>query len=383
MQYDRRQALKGLATVATSAAGLPLLGCGSADEFDGEGDIGQAGQAFTAVQWRTLEYKVSAPGSITSEPALFSNTPGWTTAVRSSDKTFYVRRAGMTLESGWIQFGTRQFESPPAATMQNPYPGTGELFVLAGRTSDNRLYTLEGRLPTGPNDQPPPDPAWTEVWRRMKDVDNGSAANPALAAGPGRIVLTFLKSNLIYAHVRLLPYLTNSWSADAAPSPSFPAGVTPKGVPAITYLGGNFNKYVVMVRCTTANGNKLYWIYFNGTSFQGNWVQAFTEGVTIDSDPSIEWDFGYNALTIYVRSGNSIIHTSVTGPGGVGIYSWNAIPQAPNSTLSGAPRAAYGAGIEGVRAVIIRGYGPATPAGQNGRGVAYAETPGFPNPFPV
>lgn len=190
-------------------------------------------------------------------------------AVRHSDNTFHVKRAGMTLQSAWKQFGPRTFSSPPAATMQILYPGTGDLFVLAGRSDNNRIYTIEGQLPPYPADQTPTDPIWTQAsWEQVVDVDYGSAANPTLAAGPSRIVLGFLKD-------------------------------------------------------------------------------------------------------------------SVQGPGDIGIYSWSAIPQTPNTTLSGAPRAVYGAGIEGVRMVTIRGYGPATPPNGNARGIACAETFGFPNPFPV
>lgn len=50
MQYNRRQALKGLTTVAASVAALPLVGCGSVDEFAGEEGLDQASQALAPAQ---------------------------------------------------------------------------------------------------------------------------------------------------------------------------------------------------------------------------------------------------------------------------------------------------------------------------------------------
>ena len=91
-------------------------------------------------------------------------------------------------------------------------------------------------------------------------------------------------------------------------------------MPAITFISGSINKLLVMVRGTSDGVAGLYWIFFNGTVFGGSaWNQAFTGGVTVSSDPALEYDRDNGAVTLYFRSGNDVLQISVTQPGEFGI----------------------------------------------------------------
>ena len=153
------------------------------------------------------------------------------------------------------------------------------------------------------------------------------------------------------------------------------------GVPAITFMSGSQNKFIVMVRGTNAGVTGLYWILFNGTAFEGSsWNQAFTGGVTVSSDPALEFDRDNNALTLYFRSGPEVLQTSVTQPGEFGVKSYVPVENFSNEVLRGAPRAAWPAGIEGIRTVVIRGFNDFVTSNQN-RHIMSAETKGAPDPF--
>ncbi len=374
------------ALAATLALGVALAGCGGVVDGDAEdededesAELGTRTQDLRSDAWRTWS-SASADTAIDTDPSICSNQVGYFVTVRNSDQRFHVRRTVQQTNPAWKQFGTRQFASAPTCTMQQPYPGSGNKFLLAGKGTDNRVYVVEGLLPAAAPGAPPPNPDWTGSWTEVSSTQySGNNGRPALGSNGSRVVLAFLNGSRVNARNQTLPYSASSWSSPPAQSPVFPSGVTVSGIPAITYISGSTNKFVVMVRGLTSGGAGLFWIYFNGTSFDGDWTQAFIPSA-VDSDPAMDWDTTYNALTVYFRSGNEIIQTSVTLPGGLGVWPFYPIPASSSTVILGAPRAVFGGGIEGIRSAVVRGYDSQTP--QSNRGLLLSEVFGIPSPWP-
>lgn len=272
----------------------------------------------------------------------------------------------------------------PAGTVAQP-PGKGPLFLIAGK-SENKIFVVEGEVqPVGPGGVTQ-NPNWTGPWTQVSSTTYGAFQGyPALGSNGQRVVVTFLSNNKIYAHTRMLPY-TSSWG-DRISGPTLPKGVTiptePEGyyaVPGITYLGGAHDKFLIMVRAQNRSGTKgLYYITFNGTSF-GSWQgPAFTSPHTVSSDPALEFDHDYDALSVYFRSNNEIKHTSVVNPGDIGARPIWAIDEPESPVMYGAPRVVWGGGTEGNRTLIVRGFLPNTPNNLKTKTIlANAGVPGHP-----
>jgi len=369
------------ATGLSVIGALSLLGSGCSVETGAlqEPDTGTETQALHENAWRNWSSR-EASTAINDEPTICSNTVGYVVGVRNSDQRYYLKRTSFSTNPNWKQFGTKTFSSPPSCSMQYAYPDTNPLFLLAGKGTDNRIYVIEGTLPTA-TDLVPPNPDWTGPWAQVSSSEFSGSSNgrPALGTNNSRVVLTYLNNNRIYARYRNLPYGSNSWSS-VVTAPQFPAGVTVTGIPAITYVRGSTNRFTIMVRGTNAGATGLYWIYFTGTAFQGSWGQAFIPG-TISSDPAMEYDTVYNALTLYYRSGNEVIQTSVAHPGELGSRPFWPIPNLASTTVLGAPRVVFGGGIEGNRAAVIRGHDSAIPTANKNRGHLLAEVFHAPSPW--
>jgi hypothetical protein len=329
--------------------------------------------------WR----RTTATANITNSPAICSNRKGFFVTVQhaSPDSRFYVKTWFFVENPEWKQFGTRQFASPPTCAMQYPYPSNDPKLLLAGKSTDNRIYVVEGELPEA-DSQVAPNPDWTGPWTQVSAATytGSTSGRPALASSGSRVVLTYVNVNRLYAFHRALPF-AHSWTGPVA-APAFPTDVSSTGIPAITYMAGSTNKFVIMVQGRVGATGGLYWIYFNGTAFQGSWARAFVP-LAVESDPALEYDPEWGALTVYFQSGNAILQTSVHTPGEIGVYPFEPIANPSGAVIYGSPRAVFGGGIEGLRAAIVKGYDPLVPPEQQMRGFFLTEvTNGAPQPWP-
>lgn len=378
----KRFARSGAVLAGAFALSATAVGCGGGvDGAEGEAfEIETRAQDLKPEHWRQWS-STTAATAINTDPAICSNKVGFLLTVRNSDQKYYVRRTVLAENPTWDDVGNRQFLSAPSCTMQEPYPGDDNKFLLAGKSTDNRIYAVEGVLPN-PTGPVPPLPTWTGAWAQVSSTQYSGSSNarPAIGSNGSRVVLTFVNSNRVYAHYRTLPYSSSSWSSRVS-APVFPQGVTTNGIPAITYMSGSTNKFVVLVRATAGGSTGLYWIYFNGTSFEGNWSQGFVP-FAVDSDPAMEWDNIHDALTIYFKSGNEVLQTSISGPGGIGVWPFYSIPQQPGTVILGAPRAVFGGGIEGIRSAVVRGYDSNLSSSNQSKGILRTEVFGTPSPWP-
>lgn len=379
-----RLARSGAVFAGAVALVASALGC------SGEGP--QAAEMDTVTQdlregaWKPWFTGLFATTDLNSDPAICNvrNNLAYFLVAQTTASQYQIRSFGRTANPSWAAAGMRTFNSAPACTPER-FPGTTDgRFLIAGRASqDGRIYVAQGLQGANPpGSAVPPNPTFTIPFTQINTTGfTGSNGHPALATNDSRVVLAFKNGSRVTVHQQSLPYSATNWSA-AINSPSFPAGVTVSGVPAITFMSGTTNRFVVMVRGVNSSGVAgLYWIFFTGTSFVGtSWNQAFTGGVTVSSDPALEYDRDYGALTLYFRSGNDVLQTSVTQPGELGIRTYVPIPNFSNAVLRGAPRAAWPAGIEGIRTVIIRGFNDFVTANRN-RHIMSAETAGAPDPF--
>jgi hypothetical protein len=353
-----------------------LLGCATlGDGKEGEGGvlgtsseaIGTPGMVDSGTDaWRTWGPRPTAT-VVDSDPALCSNLgAGFFIVTRNSDLRYYVQMTFAATNPNWKQFGFRQFVSSPSCVFQQPFfdldpmnQPSNELFVMAGKSTDNRIYVLEGVLVPGGMDFPN-NPDWTGPWAQMSGTQySGTNGQPALGSNRTRVVVTFLNNNRLHAHSQALPYVNTAtaWGS-RIDGPTLPTGVTASGVPAIVWAGGGTNRFVVMVRGVSSAGASLYWVYFNGTQFLGNFTQL-TTAVVPDSDPSLEWDGMNDTITVYIRTGDKVTQTSAHRVEDLNSYPFHLVDEpAENMIVLGAPRAVFGASVEpnGLRGVVARGY---------------------------
>lgn len=369
-----------LACAAGSLAVL-LPSCALSDGASEDSSFGSHTQAFGtpalggsgADAWRNWSGRTAAT-DIDSAPAVCSNH--WSpyfVFTRNTDQRYYVKSQGYIPNPAWKQFGFRQFVSAPSCVYQKPLTDlnampTDHRFLVAGKSTDSRIYVVEGISTADTYIPNPPDPTpafqnpdWTGPWGQVSGTPYSSGnGEPALGSDGDRIVVTFLDAGVIRAHVQELPFVNSAsaWSGLIS-GPAMPAGVTAQGVPAITYMGGPTNRFVIMVRGSAGTSEGLYWIFFDGTSFIGDWTQLPTTEV-VDSDPALEWDGMHNTITAYFRTGSgSITQISAHQAGDLGVYpSYVIDPLSTTNVFLGAPRVAFGATVEasGVRLVVTRGY---------------------------
>jgi hypothetical protein len=260
------------------------------------------------------------------------------------------------------------FASPPTCIMQRPYPNHDNLFVVAGKGTDNTLYAAEGNEVATYDGSPPVNPngtgasgaiAWTQIGLTTYSGDYG---RPALASNSSQVALFYINNNRVYARYRALPYSSSSWApmgGKQGPLLPYASG----GVPGVVYLPGGTNKYVVFARTVGSDAVvRVYYVYFDGTNFESSWHGPIFIPYSVDSDLAAEHDPAYNALTIYFRSGSNIIQTSVPDASAIGAYPFYPVRAVePSALVIGAPRVNYSGGLEQFRVVVVRGYTGTTP----------------------
>jgi hypothetical protein len=391
-RFSRRVANAGL-LLAPAGMAASLAGCSGYVEDE----VATLTESLNPAYWRTWSGALTAPAPWVDEPTLCSNSiPAVTYVVKSgTDQRYYVRQSVLSLAPSWKVFDStpRVFASPPSCVMEHPagtvpQPSGLPLFLIAGK-SENKIFVVEGEVQNVGPGGVPVNPIWKGPWAQVSSTTYGAFQGyPAISSNGQKVVVTFMSNNTIYAHTRNLPYAApgNTWGSRIA-GPSLPSGVTiptePEGyyaVPGVIYMGGAHNKFLMMVRAQNSSGTKrLYYITFNGTSF-GSWSgPASTSSHSIDSDPALEFDHEYDALSVYFRSGNEIKHTSVVNPSNIGSEPIWAIDEPASPVMYGAPRVVWGGGTEGNRTLLVRGFLPSTPDNLKSRTIlANAGIPGHP-----
>ena len=379
-----RLARSGAVFAAAAALLAGASGCSGGEGSDGA-EFGSVTQELSENAWKPWFTGLFATTDLNSDVALCNvrDNLAYFLVAQTTTSQYQIRSFGRSANPSWAAAGSRAFNSAPTCTPER-FPGTTDgRFLIAGRGSlDGKIYVAQGlQGATTAGSGVPPNPTFTIPNTQINGTAfTGTNGHPALATNNSRVVLTFKNGSRVTAHQQSLPYSATNWGA-AINSPLFPAGVTVSGVPAITFISGSTNKFIVMVRGVSSGVAGLYWILFTGTAFEGSaWNQAFTAGVTVSSDPALEYDRQFDALTLYFRSGNDVLQTSVHNPGEFGLRSYVPIPNLANAVLRGAPRAAWPAGIEGIRTVAIRGFNDNVPSPRN-RHVMSSETIGVPDPF--
>lgn len=360
--------------LAGAVLGVALAGCATGDGSERQNPeiaalrqaVGTPGMAASGVDaWRSWGLQ-ETDTPIDSDPALCSNLgAGFFVVTRNADLRYYVRMTFVVTNPEWKQFGLRQFVSSPSCVFQQPFFSlsdlpSDQLFLMAGKSTDGRIYTIEGTL-VGGGTEFPLNPDWTGPWVQVSPTQySPTNGHPALGSDRNRVVVTFLNDNRIHAHAQTLPYTSGpaGWGP-RIDGPTLPSGVTANGVPAIVYVGGATNRFVVMVRGVSGGVPGLYWIYFDGTAFLGNWSRLSIPEV-VDSDPSLEWDGHNDTITVYFKTvDNRITQTSAHRVEDLGVYPLHLVDELEdNFVILGAPRAVFGASIEpnGLRGVVARGY---------------------------
>lgn len=374
-----------LATAAT--------GCSAAAPDAGvtEEETGTASDGLASGQWRTWSALFTTGFDYYEDPGVCANVPNASTVavLRDSDKKYLLRSVIHGGDSDWAVFDGQTFVSAPACTTLAtfaPVSTDPNLFVIAGKAVDNRIYTLVGTMTPSnfitPPSQSTGDPPVASTWSQLGTSSYGIAGDavPALASSGSRVVIVFrARSSIgpiqrIYLHTGAIPF-SNSWS-DRITAPSMPFGTTAVGTPAIAFIGNAENdlydnKFVIMVR-TQQNG--LVWSLFDGVSTFTDlqpgpgtryWNDAFLP-YSLISDPAVEWDPELNFLTLYYKTldqtpsgGPMILNTSVPDPGVLGFYPAYFIDETNtlNPTMLGNPRVTMGGGREQARRMpLIRGW---------------------------
>ncbi len=387
-------------TIAALGAFLCIgaLGCGSvggAGELDSEA-TGTEGQAFLTLGWKNWgeigNGAFDFPFAIDSTPIVCGNQASlWFIVARrggtgSNAQKYYTKAFDNRVwgAENTLFSSSKQFWSGPACSMFFPYGVADGRFLLAGKALDNKIYaregladavrngTMVGNVPT--NVSPAAAAAgssWVQVGTGTYADGSADGTNgfPALATNGNKFVLAARNGNQVQAFYRLVAGTT--WTST---SKSLPTGVTGKGVPAITYMVGNTNKFLILVR-TNAGGSSdgMHWIYHDGTAFLGSWASVSVPSPGVKSDPAAEFGFSltnpadpnYWWLTVYygttdASDGNKfkIKQVTVRTPNqipGTASYPHAFIDPSSSYTLVAPPRALFARAIEaGYRSAVTR-----------------------------
>lgn len=372
----------GSLAVAGAVSGF-ASGCGAGDVAS-EGDATKTAthtEALPTTAWDNW-HSDQARSGYRGDPSICSNHIGYLVTWFGENRRYSVKHWGRNPNPNWKSVGTKEFASPPSCAFLYPADGTDTNFLLAGKGySDNRLYVVEGIEPEGDIGDPyPPNPDWLSMWTQVSSDEFSGSGNgyPALFSNGSRVVLTYINSNRAYVRYRDLPYDENDWTS-VVTAPAFPTSVTASGAPAITYVDGSTDKFVIVVRGVKSNVPAFYWIYFT-TSFQGSWVKAPIPYTSM-SFPAVEYDTEFNAFTVYFRSGDQVIQSSASTPSNLGDYPFYPIGNLATTTIYGSPRVSYNAGIEGNRAAIVLGYDSDVPPLETSKAFLLTETGDTPYPF--
>lgn len=220
----------------------------------------------------------------------------------------------------WSLYGNRTFSSKPACALRENVTATRAGFVLAGKATDNKIYTSAGTMAAATSSQQ--NVTANEMWTSVSDEEYPAGGSPALGFtlggfGGDGVVLTFMgdDARTVYAHSRHVPYLSNDWSPIIT-GPVLPSGWTAVGAPAVHALPVTFR---IMVHAQSGSTHRLFETYFFlddgdgyfSTAFASTpavWTQRPSLGL-IEDDPAITFAPGFGT-TVYFRRGSEIRQTT-------------------------------------------------------------------------
>jgi hypothetical protein len=225
-----------------------------------------------ACPWKTLTRLATTPPendiSHTKSPALCAGSNAMAVSVDTVNR-YRTLAWHYTSASSWGAYGSRTFSSRPACAMREADPATGRpAFVLAGKGTDNKIYTSPGVMPVVGNPQvgnPTPVAGTDGEWKAISTTTYTTGGGPALAVGSydgaQKIVLVHMGDNgRIYARTRSVPYMQSAWSAQIT-GPLLPTGWNAVGAPSIARLPVTF-QIVLHARSTDGTQDRLFQTYF-------------------------------------------------------------------------------------------------------------------------
>ncbi len=261
----------------------------------------------------------------------------------------------------WSLYGTKAFSSKPACALRENVTASRPGFVLAGKATDNKIYTSAGTMATATTSQQ--NVTANEMWTAVSDTEYPSGGSPALGFTSGGfggdgLVLTFMGDDgrTIHAHSRHIPYLDNDWSPIVT-GPALPSGWTVVGAPAVHAMPVTFR---IIVHAQSGSLHRLFETYFFldegdgyfSTPFASTpavWTQLQSLG-TIEEDPAITFASGFGT-TVYFRRGSEVRQTTESAS----FHSTLAVK--PNEAVEFASAPAATAGVafdQGMHVVVAR-----------------------------
>lgn len=227
-----------------------------------------------------------------------------------SDSRYRTLLTHYVPSQSWGFYGNKQFSSKPTCAMrENGADGQGG-FVVAGKGTDNKIYASPGLIPAIADPQPSPQPVVGPpgYFTAVSNTTYTTGGSPALASGSSKMVMVFMGDDRrIYAHVRGLPYLSNSWSSRIS-GPQLPAGWTPIGAPAIARAAITFQ---IVVHARNGQQDRLFEVHFyDGHNHFSNGIGSPTSNFVmlpnmgrIDDDPALTIH-DVHGPTVYFRRYN-------------------------------------------------------------------------------
>jgi hypothetical protein len=343
------------ATLAASASlSLGIAGCGAMPDGGNAAGDSQVGSTTSALRctgdptngdcpwkgtWARLLPHNNVDVTHNWAPTLIAGNPGWITfTVDSTNHYRMLQWHANGRGPQWDYFGpsTLTWNSRLAASLANDTLAQ-PTFVVAGKArstdaNNNRILTSTGTM--GVSGLNPGNPIQTTAFTLLDTNASHTYVTgglPALASrrdgsGGGSMVVTYFDDNgsTIYAHHRLLPYVSNTWTTRIT-GPALPPGWKVVYAPTIAYSAPVFH-IVVHARNASTNQDALYETYFNysgGSAFFSDETGAAVQGwknqvivppsVGINDDPWITVSSALG-ITAYFRSGTQIKETAYQGP---------------------------------------------------------------------
>jgi hypothetical protein len=272
------------------------------------------------------------------------------------------------------------FLSKPTCTLRELHASHEDGIVVAGKGTNNRIYTSAGRA--GSNGLPPANPVPLQAWTTLNNTVYNTGGEPALASNTHAVVLVYMGNSLrtIGAYRRNIPYLSNSWALITNPAgPTLPLNWAVVGAPTVTKAAApNLFSIVVLAYNSATTTYRLFrtHLYAAGASGANHFSDAtgspnptWTEMASLmpsqapnlpDSEPALTFhpQHGY---TIYFRRGTQIMQTSHLELPKLGQNPLLAVEPAAGIAYDGAPAAWVNPGYEvnvGSHDVIARTLPP-------------------------
>ena len=209
---------------------------------------------------------------------------------------------------------------------------------------------------------------------KISETLYASAPGTTVAYGKLLVVGRRTDNNRIALHQNTLststttPYNSGNWQS-AVSAPALPATWTAAGDPAIANTVPFTGVVTLMTRATSGGSSRLYYIFWNGSSFQGpvtanTWERLPTGTTVVRSDPAVEVDLRVGLATVYIRgatnNGGVITDSNrIFEASGLGPNLWSAFslvrPEDPDTFSSTSSPAAVGNGnFEGQHWVVAK-----------------------------